>query len=68
VVEATLRAVHKVSTGDVQADLDFISIVIGDATGMAAMTVTVPMTELEAWMAGEITHEEFIAAWAINDF
>jgi hypothetical protein len=35
---------------------------------MAAMTVTVPMTELEAWMAGEITHEEFIATWVINDF
>ena len=68
VVEAILRAVHKVSTGDVQADLDFVSIVIGGATGMAAMTVTVPMTELEAWMAGEITHEEFIATWVINDF
>jgi len=68
VVEAVLRAVHKVSTGDIQADLDFVSIVIGDATGMAAMTVTVPMRELEAWMAGEITHEEFIATWAINDF
>jgi hypothetical protein len=35
---------------------------------MAAMTVTVPMTELEAWMAGEITHEEFIATWVIKDF
>jgi len=68
VVEAVLRAVHKVSTGDIQADLDFVSIVIGDATGMAAMTVTVPMRELEAWMAGEITHEEFIATWVINDF
>jgi len=68
VVEAILQAVHKVSTGDVQADLDFVSIVIGGATGMAAMTVTVPMTELEAWMAGEITHEEFIATWVINDF
>ncbi len=68
VVEAVLRAVHKVSTGDIQADLDFVSIVIGDATGMAAMTVTVPMTELEAWMAGEITNEEFIATWVINDF
>ena len=68
VVEAVLRAVHQVSTGEIQADLDFVSIVIGDATGMAAMTVTVPMTELEAWMAGEITHEEFIATWVINDF
>ena len=68
VVEAVLRAVHKVSTGDIQANLDFVSIVIGDATGMAAMTVTVPMRELEAWMAGEITHEEFIATWVINDF
>jgi hypothetical protein len=68
VVEAVLRAVHKVNTGDIQADLDFISIVIGDATGMTAMTVTVPMTELEAWMAGEITHEEFIATWVIKDF
>jgi hypothetical protein len=68
VVEAVLRAVHKVSTGDIQVDLDFVSIVIGDAAGMTAMTVTVPMTELEAWMAGEITHEEFIATWVINDF
>lgn len=68
VVEAVLRAVHKVSTGDVQADLDFVSIVIGDAMGMAAMTVTVPVTELQAWMAGEITHKEFIATWVINDF
>jgi hypothetical protein len=68
VVEAVLRAVHKVSTGDIQADLDFVSIVIGDATGMTAMTVTVPMTELEAWMAGEITNEEFIATWVIKDF
>jgi len=68
VVEAILRAVHQVNTGDVQADLDFVSIVIGDAAGMAAMTVTVPMTELEAWIAGEITHEEFIATWVINDF
>lgn len=68
VVEAVLRAVHKVSTGDIQADLDFVSIVIGDAAGMAAMTVTVPMTELEAWMAGETTNEEFIATWVINDF
>jgi hypothetical protein len=68
VVEAVLRAVHKVSTGDIQADLDFVSIVIGDATGMTAMTVTVAMTELEAWMAGEITNEEFIATWVINDF
>jgi hypothetical protein len=68
VVEAVLRAVHQVNTGEIQADLDFVSIVIGDAVGMAAMTVTVPMTELEAWMAGEITHEEFIATWVINDF
>ena len=68
VVEAVLRAVHQVNTGEIQADLDFVSIVIGDATGMAAMTVTVPMTELEAWMAGEITHEEFIATWVIKDF
>jgi len=68
VVEAVLRAVYKVSTGDIQADLDFVSIVIGDATGMTAMTVTVPMTELEAWMAREITNEEFIATWVINDF
>jgi putative NIF3 family GTP cyclohydrolase 1 type 2 len=68
VVEAVLRAVHKVNTGDVQADLDFVSIVVGDAAGMAAMTVTVPMTELEAWMAGEITHKEFIATWVIKDF
>jgi len=68
VVEAVLRAVHQVNNGDVQADLDFVSIVIGDATGMAAMTITVPMTELEAWMAGEIANEEFIATWAINDF
>ena len=68
VVEAVLRAVHKVSTGDVQADLDFVSIVIGDTTGMTVMTVTVAMTELETWMAGEITHEEFIATWVINDF
>lgn len=68
VVEAVLRAVHQVGTGDVQADLDFVSIVIGDATGMAAMTITVPMTELEAWMAGEISHEEFIATWVIHDF
>jgi len=68
VVEAILRAVHKVSAGDIQADLDFVSIVIGGTTGMAAVTVTVPMTELEAWMAGEITHEEFIATWVINDF
>jgi hypothetical protein len=68
VVEAILRAVHKVSAGDIQTDLDFVSIVIGGATGMAAMTVTVPMTELEAWMAGEITHEDFIATWVINDF
>jgi hypothetical protein len=68
VVEAVLRAVHQVNTGDIQADLDFVSIVIGDATGMAAMTVTVPMAELEAWMAGEITHKEFIATWIIHDF
>jgi len=68
VVEAVLRAVHQVSTGDIQADLGFVSIVIGDATGMAAMTVTVPMTELEAWMAGEITNEAFIATWVIQDF
>lgn len=68
VVEAVLRAVHQVCGGDIQADLDFVSIVIGDATGMAAMTVTVPMTELEAWMAGEITNEEFIATWVINNF
>ena len=68
VVEAVLRAVHQVNTGEIQADLDFVSIVIGDAAGMAAMTVTVPMTELEAWMAGEITHEEFIATWVIRDF
>ena len=68
VVEAVLRAVHQVNTGEIQADLDFVSIVIGDAVGMAAMTVTVPMTELEAWMAGEITHEEFIATWVIKDF
>jgi len=68
VVEAVLRAVHQVNTGDIQADLDFVSIVIGDAAGMTAMTVTVPMTELEAWMAGEITNEEFIATWAIKDF
>jgi len=68
VVEAVLRAVHKVSAGDMQANLDFVSIVIGDATGMADMTVTVPMTELEAWMAGEITNEEFIATWVIKDF
>ena len=68
VVEAILRAVHQVNTGDIQADLDFVSIVIGDATGMAAMTVTVPMAELEAWMAGEITHKEFIATWIIHDF
>jgi hypothetical protein len=68
VVEAVLRAVYKVSAGEIQADLEFVSIVVGDATGMAAMTVTVPMTELEAWMAGEITHEEFIATWVINDF
>ena len=68
VVEAVLRAVHKVSTGDIQADLDFVSIVIGDATGMTAMTVTVAMTELEAWMAGEITNKEFIATWVIHDF
>jgi hypothetical protein len=68
VVEAILRAVHQVNTGDIQADLDFVSIVIGDATGMTALTVTVAMTELEAWMAGEITHEEFIATWVINDF
>ena len=67
-VEAVLRAVHKVNTGDMQADLDFVSIVIGDGTGMTAMAVTVPMTELEAWMAGEITHEEFIATWVIKDF
>ncbi len=67
-VEAVLRAVHKVNTGDIQADLDFVSIVIGDATGMTAMAVTVPMTELEAWVAGEITHEEFIATWVIKDF
>ena len=68
VVEAVLRAVYKVSTGEVQPDLDFVSIVIGDPTGMTTMTVTVPMTELEAWMAGEITHEEFIATWVIKDF
>lgn len=68
VVEAVLRAVHKVSTGDIQTDLDFVSIVIGDAAGMAAMTVTVPMTDLEAWMTGEITNEEFIATWVIKDF
>jgi hypothetical protein len=68
VVEAVLRAVHKVCAGDIQANLDFVSIVIGDATGMADMTVTVPMTELEAWMAGEITNEEFIATWVIKDF
>ena len=68
VVEAVLRAVHQVNTGEIQADLDFVSIVIGDAVGMAAMTVTVPMTELEAWMAGEITHEDFIATWVIKDF
>ena len=68
VVEAVLRAVHKVSTGDIQADLDFVSVVIGDATGMTAMTVTVPMTELKAWMAGEITNDEFIATWVIRDF
>jgi hypothetical protein len=68
VVEAVLRAVHQVNNGDVQANLDFVSIVIGDATGMAALTITVPMTELEAWMAGETTSEEFIATWAINDF
>jgi hypothetical protein len=68
VVEAVLRAVHQVNTGDIRANLDFASIVIGDATGRAAMTVTVPTIELEAWMAGEITHEEFIATWAINDF
>ena len=68
VVEAVLRAVHKVSVGDIQADLDFVSIVVGGATGTAAMTVTVPMTELEAWMAGEITSEEFIATWVIHDF
>ena len=68
VVEAILRAVHQVSAGDIQAYLDFVSIVIGDATGMAAMTVTVPMTELEAWMAGEISNEEFIATWVIKDF
>jgi hypothetical protein len=68
VVEAVLRAVYKVSTGDIQADLDFVSIVIGDATGMTAMTVTVAMTELEAWRAGEITNEEFIATWVIKDF
>lgn len=68
VVEAVLRAVHKVSTGDIQADLDFVSIVIGNATGMTAMTVTVPMTELKAWMAGEITNDEFIATWGIRDF
>jgi hypothetical protein len=68
VVEAVLRAVHQVNTGEIQADLDFVSIVIGDAGGMAAMTVTVPMTELEAWMAGEITHEEFIATWVIKNF
>lgn len=67
-VEAVLRAVHQVNAGDVQADLDFVSIVIGDATGMAAMTVTVPMTELEVWMAGEITHKEFIATWVIEHF
>jgi hypothetical protein len=68
VVEAVLRAVYQVSAGDIQADLDFVSIVIGNATGMAAMTVTVPMTELEAWMSGEITNEEFIATWVIKDF
>lgn len=68
VVEAVLRAVHQVSTGDIQADLGFVSVVIGDATGMAAMTVTVPMTELEAWMAGEITNEAFVATWVIKDF
>jgi hypothetical protein len=68
VVEAVLRAVHKVSIGDIQAGLDLVSIVIGDAAGMTAMTVTVPMTELEAWMAGEITNEEFIATWVIHDF
>jgi hypothetical protein len=68
VVEAVLRAVHQVNRGDIQADLDFVSIVIGDARGMTAMTVTVPMTELEAWMAGEITYEEFIATWVIKDF
>lgn len=68
VVEAILRAVHQVSTGDIQANLDFVSVVIGDATGIADMTITVPMTELEAWMAGEITNEEFIATWVIKDF
>ncbi len=68
VVEAILRAVYQVNSGGVQADLDFVSIVIGNAAGMTAMTVTVPMTELEAWMAGEITNEEFIAAWVIKDF
>jgi multisubunit Na+/H+ antiporter MnhC subunit len=67
-VEAILRAVHQVNAGDIQADLDFVSIVIGDATGMTAMTVTVAMTELGAWLAGEITHEEFIATWVITDF
>ena len=68
VVEAVLRVVHQVNTGDIQADLDFASIVIGDATGMTAMTVTVPMAELEAWMAGEITNKEFIDTWVIKDF
>jgi hypothetical protein len=68
IVEAVLRAVHQVNTGDIQADLDFASIVIGDAAGMTAMTVTVPMAELEAWMAGEITNKEFIDTWVIKDF
>jgi hypothetical protein len=68
VVEAVLQAVHQVNTADVQAGLDFVSIVIGDATGMATMTVTAPMKELEAWMAGEISHKEFIATWVIKDF
>lgn len=67
-VEAVLRAVHKVSAGDIQADLDFVSIVIGDATGRTVMTVTVPMAELEAWMAGEITGKEFLDTWVIKDF
>jgi hypothetical protein len=35
---------------------------------MTAMTVTVPMAELEAWMAGEITNKEFIDTWVIKDF
>ncbi|MBU4273851.1 MAG: hypothetical protein KJ907_07085 [Actinobacteria bacterium] len=50
---------------EMNADIDSVAVIVGDAAGNAVQTITLGVSDILAWYNGQISDEDFFSRWQV---